>query len=107
MGRLFRASHEIALIGINNSGIYRKLENKSQRSVSFGLNEGHSTKPEHLQDSLDIMFPGRTMNKIELFARRERNGWVCLGNEVGAREDIRTSLAKLIEQDAGKSIIAQ
>lgn len=103
MGHTFRQSHEIALIGINNTGIYKKLQNKSQRSVSFGQNEGHSIKPEHLQDSLDIMFDGE---KIELFARRERKGWTCLGNEVGTKEDIRVSLSKMIE-DAGQSIIAQ
>ena len=33
MGRLFRNSHEICLIGTNSNGIYKKLENHSQRSV--------------------------------------------------------------------------
>lgn len=94
MGRLFRQTHEICLIGINNNKIYKQLENKSQRSVSFGENLKHSAKPEHLQDSLEIMFP--IANKIELFARRIRPGWTCLGNEVCNGEDIYDSLAKLI-----------
>ena len=38
MGRLFRQAHEIALVGINNTKIYKQLENRSQRSVSFGQN---------------------------------------------------------------------
>jgi N6-adenosine-specific RNA methylase IME4 len=94
MGRLFRQTHEICLIGTSNNKIYKKLSNKSQRSVSFGENLKHSAKPEHLQDSLEIMFPDT--EKLELFARRLRPGWKCLGNEVCNGEDIYDSLAKLI-----------
>lgn len=93
MGRLFRQSHEICLIGISSSKVYKLLQNKSQRSVCFAENLSHSTKPEALQDSLDLMFPGA--EKIELFARRVRPGWTCLGNEVCGGEDIFDSLAKL------------
>lgn len=93
MGRLFRSTHEICLIGINNTKIYRQLENKSQRSVCFDINKGHSIKPEALQDSLELMFPHN--KKCELFARRQRNGWVCLGNEVCDGEDITVSLNRV------------
>jgi N6-adenosine-specific RNA methylase IME4 len=94
MGRLFRQTHEICLIGTNNNKIYQQLQNKSQRSVSFAPNLKHSAKPEHLQDSLELMFPNA--NKIEMFARRLRPGWECLGNEVQNGLDIREALAKLI-----------
>ena len=93
MGRLFRQSHEICLIGTSNNKIYKSLANKSQRSVSLAPNMRHSAKPEDLQDSLDIMFPKG--NKLELFARRLRHDWTCLGNEICNGEDIRDSLAKL------------
>lgn len=93
MGRLFRQTHEICLIGTSNNKIYKALANKSQRSVSLAENLKHSAKPEHLQDSLDIMFP--VGDKLELFARRVRPGWTCLGNEVCNGEDIRDSLSKL------------
>ncbi len=93
MGRLFRQTHEICLIGTSNGKIYQKLKNKSRRSVSFAPNLKHSSKPEDLQDSLDIMFPRG--NRLELFARRHRTGWLCLGDEVCNGEDIRDSLAKL------------
>ena len=93
MGRLFRQTHEICLVGTSNNKIYKLLANKSQRSVSFGENLRHSAKPEHLQNSLEIMFP--TAQKLELFARRIRPGWTCLGNEVCNGEDIRVSLSKL------------
>ena len=94
MGRLFRQTHEICLIGTNNNKIYKHLANKSQRSINFAENLKHSAKPEHLQNSLEIMFPKG--NKLELFARRQRTGWVCLGNEICNGEDITVSLAKLI-----------
>lgn len=94
MGRLFRQSHELCLIGINSKGIYKKLKNKSQRSVSFCQNYKHSKKPDDLQKSLELMFPGS--KKIELFARRKLNGWVCLGNEVCNGEDINDSLTKYL-----------
>lgn len=95
MGRLFRQTHEICLIGINSNKIYKLLENKSQRSVSFAANLKHSVKPEHLQDSLEMMFP--QSNKIEIFARRIRPGWECIGNEVCNGEDINVSIQKIIE----------
>ncbi len=96
MGRLFRQTHEICLIGINSNKIYKDLKNKSQRSVSFGENLKHSAKPPCLQDSLEIMFPNQ--NYLEIFGRRDRFGWCVIGNESPQTlgEDIKVSLAKLI-----------
>jgi hypothetical protein len=96
MGRLFRQTHEICLVGTNSNKIYKHLKNKSQRSVSFGENLRHSAKPEHLQDSLEKMFPDDQFNKIELFARRVRPGWTCLGNEVCNGEDINISIKRYL-----------
>jgi N6-adenosine-specific RNA methylase IME4 len=95
MGRLFRQTHEICLIGINSTKIYKLLNNKSQRSVSFGQNMKHSAKPGHLQNSLDLMFP--RCKKLEIFARRSLVGWTTIGNEVCDGEDVRDSLQKLME----------
>lgn len=93
MGHLFRQTHEVCLIGINNSKIYKSLQNKSQRSVSFAYNVRHSQKPENLQNSLEKMFPDA--NRLEIFARKNKEGWTCLGNELCNGEDIVTSLKKL------------
>ncbi len=92
MGRLFRQSHELCLIGVSNNKIYQALANKSQRSVCFAENLRHSAKPEDLQQSLETMFP--VARKLELFARRIRPGWTCLGNEIDGK-DIRDALAEL------------
>lgn len=104
MGRLCRQSHELCLLGINNNNIYKILNNKSQRSVCFYQNLKHSQKPECLQDSLDLMFPDsldKPINKIELFARRSRPGWLCIGNESPESFgiDIRDSLKLIIDKN--------
>lgn len=40
----------------------------------------HSAKPEEFQDLVETVSPGPY---LEMFARRERAGWRCVGNEVG------------------------
>lgn len=96
MGRLFRQTHELALVGVRGK-VYAYLENKSQRSVHFSPATKHSTKPEVLQDMLDKMFPQARDEKLELFARRNRQGWTCIGLECPSTmgEDIRDSLDRL------------
>lgn len=91
MGRLFRQTHEIALIGTRGK-IYQHLKDKSQRSVHFYVATRHSEKPENLQDMLDKMFDGP---KLEMFARRSRPGWECVGLECSPSEDIRIALERL------------
>jgi len=97
MGRLFRQTHEIALVGVRGK-VYTVLENKSQRSVHFFPSTRHSTKPEAIQDMLDKMFTSG--DRLEMFARRNRTGWTCIGNECPATmgEDIRDSLDRLKTQ---------
>ena len=96
MGRLFRQTHEVCLIGVRGK-VYKKLQNKSQRSVHFYRVGKHSEKPEILQDRLDVMFPNAV--KLEMFARRCRPGWTCVGWECPGteKEDIRDSLERLIK----------
>lgn len=91
MGRLFRQSHEIALVGTRGKP-YGALKSRSERSVCVAPNLGHSIKPDHLHESLERMFP--EAHKLELFARRKRPGWTCLGNEIDG-QDIRAALAVL------------
>ena len=92
MGHLFRQTHEICLIGTAGKQTHKQLKNKSRRSVCFAQNLKHSAKPECLQESLEIMFPGT--QKLEMFARRIRPGWTCLGNEIDGK-DIHDALAEL------------
>lgn len=95
MGRLFRQVHEISLIGTSGKSVYKMLRDKSQRSVSFNVNAGHSIKPETLHKKLDKMFPDA--NKLELFGRRLVSGWTVIGDGVTG-VDIRTSISELVEE---------
>lgn len=52
---------------------------------------GHSVKPDEVQDRIEKMVDGPY---IELFARRSRPNWLCLGNEVTGN-DIRSDLNDL------------
>lgn len=56
----------------------------------------HSRKPEEVQSRIERLMPLRPEQGyyLELFARRRRPGWVCLGNELSGR-DIRRDLAAL------------
>lgn len=93
MGRLFRQCHELALIGTVGK-LQGTLKNRSQRSVSFARNAGHSIKPEFLQDSLQVMFSAADC--LEMFARRRRPGWVCIGDGIHPGVDIDTAIQTLI-----------
>lgn len=42
-------------------------------------NSKHSHKPEYVYNMIDDMFPN--VNKLELFARNQKAGWDCWGNE--------------------------
>lgn len=96
MGRLFRQTHELVLVGVRGK-IYNHLENKSQRSVHFYPATKHSVKPELLQDMLENMFPADKNACLELFARRNRKDWFCAGNELPQTlaEDVRDSITRL------------
>jgi N6-adenosine-specific RNA methylase IME4 len=95
MGHTFRQAHEIAIIGVSGK-VASLIENKGQRSACLAVNQGHSKKPEALQDSLDLMFPNA--NKLEMFARRQRSGWICTGDELDL-SDIRDIIPELIASD--------
>lgn len=51
----------------------------------------HSAKPDAVFQRIERLFEGPY---LEVFARRQRAGWACLGNEVDGL-DIRESLAQL------------
>jgi N6-adenosine-specific RNA methylase IME4 len=94
MGKISRGCHEVALIGTRGK-VNDKIKNKSERSVFFAPNLKHSQKPGILQDKLDRILPDPNLNRIELFARRQRPGYICLGNEIDGL-DIRDALTKLM-----------
>lgn len=92
MGHYFRQCHELVLVGVRGRA-KKMVRNRSQRSVSFAPNLGHSIKPELLHESLERMLPGAW--RLEMFARRNRDGWLCVGNELTGGQDIAETLADI------------
>jgi len=78
MGRYVRASHESCLIARRGRPVIRARNVRSAFSSPVGR---HSEKPEAFYDLVEQLSAGPY---VELFARRQRPGWTCLGNELEA-----------------------
>lgn len=83
MGRYVRLAHESCVIAVKGSTkvVAAMLKRRDVPSVMFAERGRHSAKPEAFFDVVESLYPGPY---VELFARRAREGWTCLGNEVGA-----------------------
>jgi N6-adenosine-specific RNA methylase IME4 len=71
MGRTLRAAHETCIVATRGKP---KPKNLSTRSIF----DRHSAKPEIFCDLVEALCEGPY---VELFARRQRPGWTCFGDE--------------------------
>ena len=78
MGRSVRNAHEVCMIA--KRGRPERLS-MSVPSVIMAPRLRHSEKPDAFYSAVEAFAPGP---RVELFARRARPGWTCLGNEVEA-----------------------
>lgn len=78
MGRYVRQSHESAIIATRGKGLGNVL-NHSTRSVFEAPVGRHSEKPDAFYELVERLFAGP---RLELFARRRRPGWTCIGDEL-------------------------
>jgi N6-adenosine-specific RNA methylase IME4 len=79
MGRQVRMEHEVALICTRGKP---KVRDHAMRSIFEAPVGRHSEKPEiFYRDVVERLCAGPY---VELFARRERPGWACFGNELAA-----------------------
>jgi N6-adenosine-specific RNA methylase IME4 len=76
MGRHVRAAHETAIIAVRGSPKPKARNVRSRFAAPVGR---HSAKPEAFYDLMETFACGPY---VELFARRQRPGWTCLGNEI-------------------------
>jgi N6-adenosine-specific RNA methylase IME4 len=79
MGRQVRMEHEVCLIATR--GRPNNPRRKDVRSTFEAAAGRHSAKPEAFYDLVESLYAGPY---VELFARRHRPGWTCLGNELPA-----------------------
>jgi N6-adenosine-specific RNA methylase IME4 len=75
MGRYVRASHETAILAVRGKPEPLARNIRSRFSAPAGR---HSEKPEAFFDLVEAIAAGPY---LELFARRQRAGWTCLGDQ--------------------------
>lgn len=95
MGRLGRNCTEHAILATRGR-IYQHVVGRSEQTAFLHPTLPHSAKPETLQDQLERMIPGG--RRLELFARRIRSRWTCVGDQCPATEgqDIREWFARRV-----------
>jgi N6-adenosine-specific RNA methylase IME4 len=76
MGRYVRAEHETCLIAVRGRP---QINCSSIRSVFDAPAGRHSEKPNEFYAIVERLCAGP---RVELFSRRHRTGWTCLGNEL-------------------------
>jgi N6-adenosine-specific RNA methylase IME4 len=81
MGYYVRQQHELLLIGHRGRLPVPDPEDRPS-SVINAARGAHSVKPEEGYEIVERMYP--LLERVELFARRPRDGWAAWGNEVVA-----------------------
>jgi N6-adenosine-specific RNA methylase IME4 len=86
MGRILRAEHEVCLVAVKGRP---QVKNHSTRTTFVtehvdvtGLSAPagrHSEKPDEFYKIVEELFDGP---RVELFARKHREGWTCMGDQV-------------------------
>lgn len=88
MGRTVRNCHETCIIATR--GKYSKLiDSHRELSVFSAQRRAHSEKPAEFYALVERLCVGP---RVELFARRHRPGWDCLGSELGTELEVDSDL---------------
>lgn len=80
MGKWTVKQCELCLLATKGTA-HHLLKSFKARQLICEPRTTHSAKPQQAYERIDKMF-GSEARKIELFARNERSGWDCWGNEV-------------------------
>lgn len=94
-GTGYYAKHNAEFCLLATRGETLKPATNNVSSALLAPLKGHSEKPIEVQQRIELMYP--SLPKLELFARQQRNGWLCLGNEITGN-DIAQDLWHLAEQ---------
>lgn len=84
MGRTVRNAHELCEVCVLARKGKPKRIAANVDSVIFAPVGEHSEKPESLQDKIERLYPGPY---VELNARRQRPGWLCIGDQLPQQEE--------------------
>jgi N6-adenosine-specific RNA methylase IME4 len=86
LGQYFRGITEHVLFGVRGFVPYKIIDGKRQQGTTViqAPRREHSRKPDELYAMIEkVSYP----QFIELFARHERSGWDCWGNEIIKQEE--------------------
>jgi N6-adenosine-specific RNA methylase IME4 len=89
LGFWTRANPEICLIAVKGTP---KRVSRSVHSVVDTPIGAHSKKPDIVRERIIELIGD--VPRIELFAREEHDGWICLGDEINGK-DIRDAIAEI------------
>lgn len=78
-GFYVRGQHELLLIGVKGK-VHPPHQSNRKPSVIHAPSSKHSKKPEEAYQLIETMYP--ELSKIELFARKTREGWESWGDEI-------------------------
>jgi len=76
MGRYTRAAHETCIIAVRGTCPPRVRNVRSTFEAKVGQ---HSEKPDEFYKIVESLYEGP---RVELYARRRRDGWACFGDEL-------------------------
>lgn len=79
LGRYVRAAHETCIVATRGRV---KPACRSVRSVFGAQRQEHSRKPDVFLDIVEELTGADAVPRLEMFARRHRAGWTCMGNEL-------------------------
>lgn len=82
MGHHLRAEHETCIVAVRGRP---KRSNANTRTVFEAQAWRHSEKPEEFYRIVEAFAPGP---RLDLFSRREREGWTCIGTDLGSRLEV-------------------
>jgi N6-adenosine-specific RNA methylase IME4 len=85
MGRSVRAAHESCVIATRGKPVRKSA---AVRSVFHAPRRTHSEKPGAFFGLVESLYDGPY---VELFARREREGWLCMGGDLGRWLEVRAA----------------
>lgn len=92
----FHTASNIELVLLGRRGQTAQKPKKCPRQLIFAPRTKHSRKPDGAHERIQAAYPNRRY--IELFARRQYPGWVCLGNEIDGM-DMRESIPLVVEDN--------
>jgi N6-adenosine-specific RNA methylase IME4 len=79
LGQYFRMKHEHLLFAVRGKGFAVRTDDRTIPSIVSAKRGGHSAKPVEAYEMIERRAAGPW---LDMFARREREGWTVWGDEV-------------------------